>query len=210
MQYSINTVHASIPWFQGCITKYYGQGEGYNQEHGNDVGCFAYGTPITALLSGTVSFAGYTSFGFYEVTWKLDNPAQAKNSPYAYAEDLSREIVHINEHISQGQIIGYSVQWVEFGLTPDYAYGVSGWHWGINSIFLIQLAKGNMLPSPVPTITVNEPLKKIESYGEVKQPLNKKQIEHYYLSFGIRWYTICEKNRYIDCNTNQLRSTLTL
>jgi hypothetical protein len=151
--------HKVPPWYTGCTTKFYGQGEGQNQEHGNDLSCFGLGTPITALLGGTVSFAGFTSFGYYEVTWRLDHPKYARGSPYAYVEDMWRITVSRGQHIRQGQVIGYSLTFVEFGLTPDYAYGVSNWRWGINSIFLIYEARNGTLPkevggpppTPVPT-----------------------------------------------------------
>lgn len=134
------------PWYDGCITLSYGEREGGLAEHGNDISCFDMGTPVTALLSGRVSFAGYTSFGFYEVTWRLNHPWLAKGSPYAYMEDMQSVTVHTGESISQGQVIGYSKSWVEFGLTPDYAYGVSNWRWGIDSLFLIREAQSGTLP----------------------------------------------------------------
>lgn len=134
------------PWYDGCITLSYGEREGGLAEHGNDIACFGVGTPVTALLSGRVSFAGYTSFGFGSVTWRLNHPWLAQGSPYAYVEDMQSVTVHTGQSISQGQIIGYSKEWVEFGLTPDYAYGVSNWRWGINSLFLIQEARAGTLP----------------------------------------------------------------
>ena len=134
------------PWFDGCITLSYGEREGGLAEHGNDLACFPIGTPISALLSGRITFAGYTSFGFYEVTWHLNHPWLAHDSPYAYVEDMQSLTVHTGQNISQGQIIGYSKSWVEFGLTPDYAYGISNWRWGINSLFLIQEARNGTLP----------------------------------------------------------------
>lgn len=134
------------PWYDGCITKWYGQGEGAFAEHGNDVSCFSYGTRITALLAGTVSYQGWTSFGYYEVTWRLDNPAAAGGSPYAYAEDMAYGTgLSIGQHINAGDTVGYSEQWVEFGLTPDWAYGISNWRWGVNSIFLIDEARNGTI-----------------------------------------------------------------
>lgn len=146
------------PWYYGYITKYYGQGEGYGAEHGNDISCFGVGTPISALLSGTVTFAGYTSFGFYEVTWKLDHPQYARGSPYMYVEDMSWIVVRKGMHIRQGQVVGYSLLWVEFGLTPDYAYGISNWRWGVNSYFLIIEARNGTLPLDIPH-TKDRPLR---------------------------------------------------
>ena len=142
------------PWFDGCITLSYGEREGGLAEHGNDLACFPSGTPISALLSGRVTFAGYTSFGFYEVTWRLNHPWIAHGSPYAYVEDMQSLTVHTGQNISQGQIIGYSKSWVEFGLTPDWAYGVSNWRWGINSLFLIQEARAGTLPRENVSTTV--------------------------------------------------------
>ena len=138
------------------MTLAYGQGEANEAEHGNDLSCFGNATPITALLSGYVTYAGSTSFAFQEVTWRLDFPSHAHGSQYAYVEDLSRIVVHAGEHVSQGQILGYSKTWVEFGLTPDYAYGISNWQWGPNSWFLIQEARNGTLPHehsiPIPPI----------------------------------------------------------
>src|SRR6266699_688615 len=134
------------PWYDGCISLYYGQGEVGEAEHGNDLSCFPYGTPITALLGGVVSFAGNTNFGFYEVTLKIDRPFLARGSPYAYVEDMSAIVVHRGQHIAQGTRIGYSKTWVEFGLSPDSSYAITGWHWGINSLFLIQEARAGTIP----------------------------------------------------------------
>jgi hypothetical protein len=142
------TVQSNSPWYWGCITKQYGWGEGGNAEHGNDLSCFSYGTPITALLAGTVTYAGWTNFGYYEVTWRLDNPSAARGSPYAYAEDMAYGSgLWAGEHIRAGQVIGYSLQWVEFGLTPDWAYGISNWRWGVNSYFLIMEARNGYFAS---------------------------------------------------------------
>lgn len=137
--------HAKSPWYDGCITKYYGWGEGTYAEHGNDLSCFSYGTPVTALLAGTITYAAWTSFGQYTVTWRLDNPASARGSPYAYFTDLSSIPVWVGEHVAVGQIVGYSREWVEFGLTPDWAYGVSNWRWGVDSLFLIQEARNGTI-----------------------------------------------------------------
>src|SRR5713226_6376749 len=148
--------HAESAWYDGCITKYYGAGEGYSAEHGNDLSCFSFGTPVTALLAGTVSAAQWTSFGQYTVTWRLDNPSAAKGSPYAYFTDLSAIRVGVGEHVGGGEVIAWSLDWVEFGLTPNYSYGVSGWDWGLNSYFLIKEARNgttNTQTTTVPTTT---------------------------------------------------------
>lgn len=146
--------HAESPWYDGCITKYYGAGEGYNAEHGNDLSCFSYGTPVTALRPGIVTAAQWTSFGQYTITWRLDNPSSARGSPYAYFTDLSGMAVWTGEHITAGQTIGYSLEWVEFGLTPDWSYGISNWRWGVDSLFLIQEAQnGTPLESGTATPT---------------------------------------------------------
>lgn len=137
--------HAESLWYDGCITKQYGWGEGAYAEHGNDLSCFGFGTPVTALLAGTVSDARWTSFGQYTVTWRLDNPQAARGSPYAYFTDLSGMAVWTGEHVTTGQTIGYSLEWVEFGLTPDWSYGVSNWRWGIDSMFLIQEARNGTI-----------------------------------------------------------------
>ncbi len=148
--------HAESQWYDGCITKYYGAGEGAYAEHGNDLSCFGFGTPVTALLAGTVTAAQWTSFGQYTVTWHLDNPSAARGSTYAYFTDLSGMAVAVGEHVAKGQTVGYSLGWVEFGLTPNYAYGVSGWDWGLDSMFLIQEARNGTTTTtstPVPAAT---------------------------------------------------------
>ena len=159
----IPSIHiSSRPWYYGCITKYYGQGEGQGAEHGNDLSCFGYSTPVTALLSGVVSYADFTPFGYFAVTWKIDHPSLARGSPYMYMEDMAWIVVHTGQHINQGQVIGYSLSWVEFGLTPDYAYGISNWRWGINSYFLIVEARNGTLPLDI-YYTARKQIRKVQS-----------------------------------------------
>ena len=36
------------------------------------------------------------------------------------------------QHVADGALLGYSGSFIEVGLTPDWAYGVSNWRWGVN------------------------------------------------------------------------------
>lgn len=191
----VGHARAAAPWYDGCITKYYGWGEGYNAEHGNDVSCFGFGTPITALLSGTVTYAGWTSFGYYEVTWQLDNPSAARGSPYAYAEDMESETVWPGEHINAGDVIGYSELWIEFGLTPDWAYGISNWRWGVDSLFLIQEAQNGTIGTT--TVSSNQTSTTPQSSGSVTV---KPGDSLWYLFGPAKWYSICRLNALANCN----------
>jgi len=161
--------HAESSWYDGCITKYYGAGEGSNAEHGNDLSCFGFGTSVTALLAGTVSDARWTSFGEYTVTWHLDNPSAARGSPYAYFTDLSGMAVVVGEHVAEGQTVGYSLGWVEFGLTPNYSYGVSGWDWGLDSMFLIIEARNGTTNTQTATVPTSTPTTEVPTATTIPQ-----------------------------------------
>lgn len=188
----VTNARANTAWYNGCITKQYGWGEGATQEHGNDISCFGYGTPITALLSGTVTYAGWTGFGFYEVTWRLDQPWLAAGSQYAYVEDMSGLAAWTGEHVRAGQTIGYSEEWVEFGLTPDWAYGISNWRWGPNSLFLIYEARNGSIgrsveSSPqVRTTTVSSNVYVVQSGDCLFSIAARYHISWQYLYIGNR------------------------
>lgn len=131
------TVARWIPcrvWDRCPITQYYGQ----NGEHGIDL--FTDGLPITAMLSGTVTFARWlcwpgTRECIWDITWKLDHPWLARGSPFMYVQiDVKAPWIVRGIHINAGAYLGYSRVFIEFGLTPDKEYGVSGWHWGINPL----------------------------------------------------------------------------
>ena len=66
-----------------------------------------------------------------DITWKLDNPNQAGRSPYMYVQ-INTSSVRVGEHVAKGQLLGYSGSFIEIGLTPDRAYGVSNWRWGVD------------------------------------------------------------------------------
>ncbi len=122
--------HASScsAWSRCPITQRYGQ----NDEHGVDL--WTQGLPVTALRSGTVTFAHEECWDgecVMDITWKLDYPSHAGGSPYMYVQ-IRTSSVHVGEHVSDGQLLGYSGSFIEVGLTPDKWYGVSGWHWGVN------------------------------------------------------------------------------
>ncbi len=115
-------------WYQCPITQQYGQ----NYEHGVDL--WTHGLPITALRSGTITFSHEECWDgecVMDITWRLDNPSQAGGSPYMYVQILTSS-VHVGQHVAAGQLLGYSGSFIEVGLTPDWAYGVSNWRWGVN------------------------------------------------------------------------------
>jgi len=122
--------HASscTVWYHCPITQRYGQ----NYEHGVDL--WTHGLPITALLSGTITFSHEECwYGecVMDITWRLDHPSQAGGSPYMYVQ-IRTSSVHVGQHVASGQFLGYSGWFIEVGLTPDWAYGVSNWRWGVN------------------------------------------------------------------------------
>ncbi len=115
-------------WYQCPITQRYGQ----NYEHGVDL--WTHGLPITALRSGTITFSNEECWDgecVMDITWRLDNPSQAGGSPYMYVQILTSS-VRVGQHVAAGQFLGYSGSFIEIGLTPDWAYGVSNWRWGVN------------------------------------------------------------------------------
>jgi hypothetical protein len=127
---TFNRAHASAcaQWNQCPITQRYGQ----NAEHGVDV--WTQGLPVTALLPGTITFSHEQCWGgecVMDITWRLDSPSQAGGSPYMYVQ-ISTSSVYVGEHVAQGQFLGYSGSFMEVGLTPDWAYGVSNWRWGVD------------------------------------------------------------------------------
>jgi|GEM_PF-2003232 hypothetical protein len=122
--------HASScsAWEHCPITQRYGQ----NQEHGVDL--LTEGLPITALLSGTITFSHEECWDgecVMDITWQLDHPNQAGGSPYMYVQ-IRTSNVYVGEHVAAGALLGYSGSFIEVGLTPDWAYGVSNWRWGVN------------------------------------------------------------------------------
>ncbi len=122
--------HASScsEWDHCPITQRYGQ----NEEHGVDLA--THGLPIMALLAGTITFSHEECWDgecVMDITWKLDNPAQAGGSPYMYVQ-INTSSVYVGQHVAVGTLLGYSGSFIEVGLTPDWAYGVSNWRWGID------------------------------------------------------------------------------
>ena len=127
---TIFQAHASScsQWYHCPITQRYGQ----NQEHGVDL--WTQGLPITALLSGTITFSHEECWSgecVMDITWRLDNPRLAGGSPYMYVQ-INTSSVYVGEHVATGAFLGYSGSFMEVGLTPDWAYGVSNWRWGVN------------------------------------------------------------------------------
>lgn len=124
-------------WHHCPITQYFGQ----NQEHGVDLA--THGLSITALVAGTITYDKWTCWTgsdecIQDITWKLDKPAchNGKCMPYAYVQ-IASSSVKVNQHVSVGTVLGRSGSFIEFGLTPDWAYGVSNWRWGIDPRFLL-------------------------------------------------------------------------
>jgi hypothetical protein len=122
--------HASscTQWYHCPITQRYGQ----NQEHGVDL--WTHGLPITALRSGTITFRHEECWSgecVMDITWKLDYPSHAGGSPYMYVQ-IRTSSVYVGKHVAAGALLGYSGSFIEVGLTPDWAYGVSNWRWGVN------------------------------------------------------------------------------
>jgi len=65
------------------------------------------------------------------ITLKLDNPNQAGGSPYMYVQ-INTSSIHVGEHVAKGQLLVYSGSFIEICLTPDWAYGVSNYRWGVD------------------------------------------------------------------------------
>lgn len=123
-------VHASpcVQWEHCPITQRYG----HNGEHGVDL--WTQGLPITALRAGTITFSQRECWDgecVMDITWKLDQPHLAGGSAYMYVQ-IRTSRVHVGEHVTQGALLGSSGSFIEVGLTPDWAYGVSNWRWGVN------------------------------------------------------------------------------
>jgi len=120
--------NACVEWNYCPITQGYGQ----NEEHGVDL--WTQGLPVTALLSGTITFSQEQCWNgecVMDITWKLDAPSQAGGSPYMYVQ-IRTSSVYVGEHVAQGALLGSSGSFMEVGLTPDWAYGVSNWRWGVD------------------------------------------------------------------------------
>jgi len=122
--------HASscAEWNHCPITQRYGQ----NEEHGVDL--WTQGLPVQALQSGTITFSHEECWDgecVMDITWKLDYPSHAGGSPYMYVQ-IRTSSVYVGEHVAAGATLGYSGSFIEVGLTPDWAYGVSNWRWGVD------------------------------------------------------------------------------
>lgn len=124
-------------WYACPISQYFG----HYQEHGVDL--LTHGLVITALASGTVTYDRpqcWSGECVQDITWRLDRPAchYGRCEPYAYVQiRYMSTFVHRGQHVGVGTALGYSSGFMEFGLTPDWAYGVSNWRWGIDPRFLL-------------------------------------------------------------------------
>ncbi|MGB8347365.1 MAG: hypothetical protein WCD86_20935 [Ktedonobacteraceae bacterium] len=58
-------------------------------------------------------------------------PATPADHPYMYVQ-IRTSSVYVGEHVADGALLGYSGSFIEVGLTPDWAYGVSNWRWGVD------------------------------------------------------------------------------
>lgn len=119
---------ACSQWYHCPITQRYGQ----NYEHGVDL--WTQGLPVTALRSGTITYDHWQCWDgecVQDITWKLDYPSHAGGSTYMYVQ-IASSAVHVGQHVSDGTYLGKSGSFIEIGLTPDWAYGVSNWRWGVN------------------------------------------------------------------------------
>ena len=117
-------------WYRCPVTQRYGQ----NWEHGVDLA--THGLAIGALRSGVVTFDSWECWDgecVQDVTWRLDFPSHAGGSRYMYLQ-IATSCVHVGEHVVDNQKMGMSGEFIEFGLTPDWAYGVSNWRWGIDPL----------------------------------------------------------------------------
>lgn len=115
-------------WYHCPITQRYGT----NLEHGVDL--WTQGLPVTALRSGVITYDHWQCWDgecVWDITWRLDYPSHAGGSQYMYVQ-IASSAVHVGQHVSDGQLLGRSGSFFEIGLTPDWAYGVSNWRWGIN------------------------------------------------------------------------------
>lgn len=124
------------PWYRCPISQYFGASAEYGREHGDDL--LTHGLPITALLPGRVTFVHQECWEYpcvMDITWKLDHPSRGQ--PYAYAQ-IASSYVRVGQHVSGSTVLGRSGSFIEWGLTPDWAYGVSNWRWGANPLPVIR------------------------------------------------------------------------
>lgn len=121
-------------WYQCPISQYFGQ----NEEHGVDL--LTHHLTITAMAPGIVTYDRWVCWGgrwsecIQDITWRLDKPIRGET--YAYVQ-IADSRVFVGQHVNVGTILGDSTTFIEFGLTPDWAYGISGWRWGIDPRFLL-------------------------------------------------------------------------
>lgn len=106
---------SAMDWYQYPITQSYGEGDiSIGGEHGTDFGTPLF-TPITALLSGTVTAIRTGSFGYGDtITWQLDTPYNGATHAYTIHLSAINPNVSIGTHVNVGDVIGYSG-----GATPD-------------------------------------------------------------------------------------------
>lgn len=110
-----------------------------HDEHGVDV--LTWGLPITALLSGTITFDRWVCWGtgwdrecVQDITWRLDRQVCYHRvcAPYMYVQ-IRTSSVWVGEHVRVGQLLGWSGIFIELGLYDFPSYGV-GYPWTYSGI----------------------------------------------------------------------------
>jgi hypothetical protein len=105
-----------------------------------------YNTPITALFPATVQKEYYDASGG-TVILKADDPSQLKNVPYYYYAHLDQYTVAAGQHVSAGDIVGYSGGQTSGGLHPASQQYSSGPH------IMIGESKSDTIPYTLGTLT---------------------------------------------------------
>jgi hypothetical protein len=126
------------PWYKCPISQYYGAPTEYGGEHGIDV--LTHGLVITALLPGVITYVAekyWDDPAIEDITWRLDH--RTEGQPYAYVQiKANSQRVRVGQHISANTVLGTSWGFIEFGLSPDWAYGTSNWRWGANPLSVVR------------------------------------------------------------------------
>jgi hypothetical protein len=95
-------------WYEFDYTLLFGEGDSaIGGEHGTDFDT-PIDTPITFLLSGTITNISRPSWGL-QVTWKLDTPYLG-TIPYAYQIHLDaiNPDLQVGSHVKAGDLLGWS------------------------------------------------------------------------------------------------------
>lgn len=195
----VGTVHAqskSTNWWTQPITKYYGSPYPWGgAEHGDDIQTY-YGQIITALWPGTVTFVGtecWESPCIADITWRLDTPVEG--ALYGYTQILY-SWVGVGQHVGSNQPLGTSWYFIEYGLTPDWAYGVSNWRFGPDPTSAIQAGPISVYSAPVHTVTSSNTV----SGGSDYTIQAGDTLWYLAYRFHTTWETLCRANMIANCN----------